>query len=65
MLKYQRMKFSKILKELDTEEKARAWVWLAKFDGKDFVCPKCHSEHYYQQKVNSDFSLRGLLWHEP
>ena len=54
MLKYRRMKFSKILKELDSEEKARAWIWLAKFDGKDFVCPKCQGEHYYQQKVNPE-----------
>lgn len=53
-MKYQRMKFSKILKELDSEEKARAWVWLAKFDGKDFVCPKCSGEHYYQQKANPE-----------
>jgi transposase-like protein len=54
MLKYRRMKFSKILKELDTEEKARAWIWLAKFDGKDFVCPKCLGESYYQQKKNPE-----------
>lgn len=53
-MKYQRMKFGKILKELDTEEKARAWIWLAKFDSKDFVCPKCFGEHYYQQKVISE-----------
>jgi len=54
MLKYQRMKFSKIVKELDSEEKARAWIWLAKFDGKEFVCPKCSSEYYYQQKVQPE-----------
>ena len=32
MLRYQRMKFGKILRELDSEEKARAWIWLAKLD---------------------------------
>src|SRR5262245_11931342 len=53
-MKYQRMKFGKILKELDSEEKARAWIWLAKFDGKDFVCPVCFGEFYYQQKVNPE-----------
>lgn len=47
-MKYQRMKFNKILKELDSEEKARAWIWLAKFDGKEFVCSKCGNESYYQ-----------------
>ena len=49
-MQYQRMKFGKILRELDSEEKARAWIWLAKFDGKNFVCRGCHAEEYYQQK---------------
>ena len=40
-MKYQHMKFSQLLKELDSEEKARAWVLLAKFDGKELICPKC------------------------
>jgi len=41
------MKFCKLLSDLDCEEKDRAWVWLAKFDGKEFICPKCRNEHYY------------------
>jgi len=49
-MKYQRMKFSQLLKELDSEEKARTWIWLAKFDGKEFVCPKCTHENFYQHK---------------
>lgn len=53
-MQYQQMKFGKILKELDSEEKARAWVWLAKFDGKLFVCPKCTGESYYQMKKNPE-----------
>lgn len=53
-MQYQRMKFGKILKELDSEEKARAWVWLAKFDGKLFICPKCTGESYYQMKKNPE-----------
>jgi hypothetical protein len=36
------------MNELDSEEKARAWIWLAKFDGKEFTCPKCKNETYYQ-----------------
>src|SRR3989338_1596672 len=50
IMQYRRMKFNKILKELDSEEKARAWVWLAKFDGKIFFCPKCQNEQFYQHK---------------
>lgn len=47
-MKYQKMKFHRILSELDSEEKARLWVWLAKFDGKQFVCTKCQHEEFYQ-----------------
>lgn len=53
-MKYQRMKFSRILRELDSEEKARAWVWLAKFQGKEFVCPKCSAESYYQHRKSPE-----------
>lgn len=49
-MQYSRMKFTKILKELDSEEKARAWVWLAKFNSKEFLCPKCQHEEFYQHK---------------
>ena len=48
------MKFNKILSELDSEEKARAWVWLAKFDGKEFCCSACNGEQFYQHKKNPE-----------
>jgi len=38
IMKYQQVKFCKLLSELDSEEKARAWIWLAKFDSKEFIC---------------------------
>ncbi len=47
-MQYDHMCFWKIMNELDSEEKARAWIWLAKFDGKEFTCPKCTNETYYQ-----------------
>lgn len=53
-MRYRRLKFTKILKELDSEEKARMWIWLAKFDGKKFTCPKCKSNNYYQHKKNPE-----------
>ena len=53
-MKYQRMKFCKILSELDSEEKARIWIWLTKFDGKEFICPKCNNEIYYQHHKNPE-----------
>jgi ISXO2-like transposase domain len=47
-MQYAHMRFWKIMNELDSEEKARAWIWLAKFDGKEFTCLKCKNETYYQ-----------------
>ncbi|MGD9153797.1 MAG: hypothetical protein PVG30_09170 [Gammaproteobacteria bacterium] len=53
MIPYKRMKCVEILHDLDSEEKARLWIWQAKFDGKDFVCPKCRGERYYQHKKSN------------
>ena len=53
-MKYRRMKFTKILQELDSEEKARIWVWAAKFDGKNFLCLKCQHEEFYQHKKSPE-----------
>lgn len=53
-MQYPHMKFCKLLSELDSEEKARAWIWLAKFDGKKFVCPKCSNETYWQHHKNPE-----------
>lgn len=53
-MEYRRMKFNKIFIELDSEEKARMWVWLAKFDGKIFLCPKCQHENFYQHKKSPE-----------
>lgn len=53
-MEYRRMKFNKIFKELDSEEKARMWIWLAKFDGKIFLCPKCQHENFYQHKKSPE-----------
>lgn len=53
-MKYQKVKCNKILKELDSEEKARSWIWLAKFDGKEFFCTKCGSENFYQHRKNPE-----------
>ena len=49
-----KMQCNKILKELDSEEKARLWSWLAKFDGKEFSCPRCNGEDFYQHKKNPE-----------
>lgn len=53
-MKYQQMKFCRILSELDSEEKARVWIWLAKFDGKEFICRQCSNETYWQHHKNPE-----------
>jgi transposase-like protein len=34
-------------RQINMEQKARDWLWRARFDGKDFVCPYCESELFY------------------
>ena len=53
-MQYPHMKFCRLLSELDSEEKARAWIWLAKFDGKEFVCPQCNNEVCWRHHKNPE-----------
>jgi transposase-like protein len=32
---------------LQTEDDARRWLWRAKNDGRDFVCPECRHDEFY------------------
>lgn len=47
-MSYQRMKISEVFKQIQTEEQAREWVWKSRFGGKDFVCPHCRNESFWQ-----------------
>lgn len=47
---YLRFKGMSFFKQINTEEKARDLVWRAKCHGKDFVCPECKHEQFYQLK---------------
>lgn len=53
-MNYPRMKFCKLLSELDSEKKARAWIWLVKFDGKEFICSQCINETYWQHRKHPE-----------
>ena len=46
--KYRRMKSPEFFERIKTEAQARDWVWKTRFEGKDFVCPQCSSESFYQ-----------------
>lgn len=53
-MNYQRMKSIKILKQIHTEEEARQWVWRCRFEGKDFFCPQCEGESYWQHHTKPE-----------
>ncbi len=53
-MKYEHMKFCNLINELDSEKKARTWIWLAKFDGKEFICSKCSNETCWQHHKNPE-----------
>lgn len=44
-LRFQGMSF---FKQINTEEKARNLVWRSRFSGKEFICPECKHEEFYQ-----------------
>lgn len=47
-LKYKRIKGPEFFEKIKTEVQARDWVWRSRFEGKEFVCPECKSEEFYQ-----------------
>jgi transposase-like protein len=51
---YEQVNGISFYKEIDTEEKARLWVWRSRFLGKDFVCPSCGGERYWQHKAQAE-----------
>lgn len=47
-MRYMRFKLAEFFGLVDTEKEARDLFWRAKFAGKDFECPRCHHERYYE-----------------
>lgn len=46
--KYDRINIEKFFNQIRSEADARDLVWRTKFDEKDFCCPRCQSEMYWQ-----------------
>ncbi len=44
---YEAFTAERFFTEITTEAKARTLIWRCRFNGKDFECPHCQSEHYY------------------
>lgn len=53
-MSYLRFKGMSFFKQINTEEKARNLVWGSRFGGKDFVCPECKHEEFYQLKTRPE-----------
>lgn len=48
-MSYQKMKTSQVFQQINSEEKAREFVWRIKFGGKEFACSKCGHEEFWQR----------------
>jgi len=53
-MQYQQLRSIEFFREVDTEEKARQWLWQCRFDGKDFVCPDCEGEGFWQHRKQAE-----------
>lgn len=49
-MQYKELTITEFFSQIDTEEKARNLIWQNRFEGKDFICPHCGHEQYYQYK---------------
>ena len=47
-MEYKRLELRGIFTIIQTEEDARKWIWQSKYGGKDFICPHCGCERYYE-----------------
>jgi hypothetical protein len=53
-MNYAKLKPAEFFREVATEETAREMIWRSKFGGKEFVCPKCQGEGFYQYAHNPE-----------
>jgi hypothetical protein len=47
-MRYERISTPEFFENFCTEEAARDLLWRSKYEGKDFVCPRCTHENFYQ-----------------
>jgi hypothetical protein len=47
-MNYHRFKGMSFFKAIRTEEQARNFVWSSRFGGKDFICPHCQHESFWE-----------------
>ena len=53
-MKYERLRSVEFFTTIDTEEKARDWVWRSRFGGKAFECADCGEEGYWQHHARPE-----------
>ena len=49
-MNYKELRAVEFFKEMNSEARAREWLWKSKCGGKDFECTKCGHEEYWQHK---------------
>jgi hypothetical protein len=49
-MRYKKLTTAEFFSRVSTEERARRWLWRAKFSGRQFECPRCHHRRYWQMR---------------
>ncbi len=47
-MRYVKLTIPEFFEKICSEEAAREVFWRCKFEGKDFICPRCTHEDFYQ-----------------
>ena len=63
-MEYQRFKGMSFFKKIRTEEAARTLVWTTRFAGKEFICPHCGVERFWEYDCEPEIrKCRGCSAH--
>lgn len=47
-MRYEKLTIAEFFERVCSEEAARDLMWRCRFEGKDFICPRCTHEEFYQ-----------------
>jgi hypothetical protein len=61
-MRYISLRSEDFFRQMNTEAKARDWLWRSRFDGQEFCCPHCRAQSYYRHDSRPEVrTCKGCL----